>query len=108
MQDSQLPRASSAAQGVEDVGLAQTLFHRVERIEKHLGLSNEDLNATSPSTDSTTPVGPARSMAPVLAASVHLKTKATGVPNVKAWDAGIVEHLWKSYDIFRSKADFVC
>ncbi|RMY77269.1 hypothetical protein D0862_13589 [Hortaea werneckii] len=97
LQDSQLPRASSAAQGVEDVGLAQTLFHRVERIEKHLGLSNEDLNATSPSTDSTTPVGPARSMAPVLAASVHLKTKATGVPNVKAWDAGIVEHLWKSF-----------
>lgn len=108
MRDSELPVESSSAQRVQDVGSAQALLRRVERIEEHLGLSNENLNGTSHSTDSTSPVGPNRSLGPVLAASMHLKMKATGVPNVKAWNGGIVEHLWKSYDALRSKAKFAC
>ncbi|RMZ10756.1 hypothetical protein D0860_03697 [Hortaea werneckii] len=103
LQDVQLPSLSSAAQGVQDVGFVQTLIHRVERIEKHLRLPSEDLNATSHSTDSTSPVGPNHSLAPVLAASVHLKRKAAGVPNANAWNAGIVEQLWKSYDALDRK-----
>ncbi|KAI7605627.1 hypothetical protein KC343_g13671, partial [Hortaea werneckii] len=88
---------STSAQRVQDVGSAQALIHRVERIEKHLGLSIEDLDDTSHPSNSTTPVGLNRSMAPVLAATVQLKTKAAGAPNANAWDTGIVEHLWKSF-----------
>lgn len=108
MRDSELLLESTSAQRVQDVGSAQALIHRVERIEKHLGLSIEDLDDTSHPSNSTTPVGLNRSMAPVLAATVQLKTKAAGAPNANAWDTGIVEHLWKSYDSVKSKADFAC
>ncbi|KAI7281359.1 hypothetical protein KC345_g4183 [Hortaea werneckii] len=97
LQDAQLPSLYSAAQDVQDVGFVQTLIHRVERIEKHLGLRSEDLNATSHPSNSASPVGPSHSLAPVLAASVHLKTKAAGASNANAWNAGIVERLWKSF-----------
>ncbi|KAI6849985.1 hypothetical protein KC332_g8030 [Hortaea werneckii] len=97
LQDSQRPSTSSAAQGVQDFSFVQTLLRRVERIEKHLGLSNEDLDATSHSTNSTSPMGPSRSLAPVLTASMHLKIKAAGAPNAEGWNAGIVEHLWRSF-----------